>query len=98
MRSLLLPLLAVIVGGAMVAGGVWGLYDTFTDDDDSTASGATNEMKASSASDCSAVAEHDPRFRLPRGLQFVGEGTAIDHCRGNDVSFTISVSALKDRT
>jgi len=98
MRSLLLPLLAVIVGGAMVAGGVWGLYDTFTDDDDSTASGATNEMKTSSASDCSAVAERDPRFRLPHDLQFGGEGTATVQCRGNDVSFTIAIPALKDGT
>src|SRR5215213_1511027 len=99
MRAVLLSLLAVLIGGTMVAGGVWGLYDTFTDDDDdSTASASTSKLKTSSAKDCSAVAERDPRFRQPHDLQFGGEGKATVQCNGNDVSFTIAIPALKDGT
>jgi hypothetical protein len=99
MRGVVLSLLAVIVGVAMVGGGVWGLYDSFTDDDDdSTASASTSEMKTSSSDDCSAVAERDPRFRLPHDLQFGAEGKATVQCKGNDVSFTIAIPALKDGT
>ena len=100
MRGLLLSLLAVLVGVAMVGGGIWGLVGAVKDDDDSaSASAATpKELKTSSAQDCSAVAERDPRFRLPHDLQFGGEGTATVQCQGTTVSFTIELDGLKEGT
>ena len=98
MRSVLLSLLATLVGAAMVAGGVWGVISDVTDEDDDTATASTKEMKTSSPEDCSAVAERDPRFRLPHDLQFGGQGKAIVQCKGSQVSFTIDIDGLRDGT
>jgi hypothetical protein len=95
MRSVLLSLLAVLIGGAMVAFGVRGVIQDVSDDDDS-ASASTAELKTSSAKECSAVAERDPRFRRPHDLQFGGRGKAIVQCKGTTVTFSIDVDGLQD--
>ena len=97
MRSVILSLLAVLAGVAMVGAGVWGVIDDVSDDDDS-ASASAAKMKTSSAQECSAVAERDPRFRRPHDLQFGGEGKAIVQCKGQEVSFTVDIDGLKDGT
>ena len=95
MRAVLLSLLAVLVGGAMVGFGVRGVIQDVSDEDDD-ASAATVELKTSSARECSAVAERDPRFKLPRDLLFGGSGKAIVQCKGTTVTFSIDVDGLQD--
>jgi hypothetical protein len=98
MRGLLLSLLATVVGLAMVGGGIWGLVGSVSDDSDSSASASTPDLKTSSASDCSQVAEHDPRFRFPHDLQFGIDGKATVQCKGRAVSFSIHLDGLKRNT
>ena len=97
MRAVLLSSLAVIVGVAMVGGGIWGLVGSVTDDDDSSASASTS-LKTSSAKDCAQVAMQDPRFRAPHDLQFGGSGKATVQCKGQVVSFSIEIDGLKEKT
>jgi hypothetical protein len=85
-RSLLLPLLGVLVGAAMVAGGVYGIVAGAGDDNSS------NVPKTSSAGKCSQVAEHDPRFRSPHDLHFAGDaGKATVQCEGESVTFSFDI-------
>ena len=101
MRSVLLSLIAVLVGVAMVGGGVWGVIDDVSDDDTgSSASAAAPKIETSSEDDCSKVAERDPRFALPHDLIFLGGGggRAIVQCKGNEVSFTIDIDDLEPST
>ena len=95
MRAVLLSLLAVLVGGAMVGFGVRGVIHDVSDEDDDSASAATAELKTSSAQECSAVAERDPRFKLPHDLLFGGSGKAIVQCKGTTVTFSIDVDGLE---
>jgi hypothetical protein len=97
MRGLLLSLLAVIVGIAMVGGGIWGLVGSVTDDDDGS-SAAASTLKTSSAKDCAEVAKRDPRFRAPHDLQFDGVGKATVQCKGPVVSFSIDIDGLREKT
>src|SRR5687767_12107849 len=96
MRGILLSLLAVLLGGAMVAGGIWGLISS--DDDDDSASASAAELKTSSAKECAQVAKRDPRFKRPHDLQFGGEGNAIVQCKGTSVTISIKIDALKEST
>jgi hypothetical protein len=96
-RTLLLSLLATLVGAAMVAGGIWGLVDSTGDDDDS-ASAATEELKTSSPEECAQVAKRDPRFKLPHDLQFGGSGKATVKCEGESVVFSIELDGLQQGT
>jgi len=98
MRGILLSLLAVLVGMAMVGGGIWGLIAADDDDDGGSASASTLEPKTSSPEDCAQVAERDPRFRFPHTLNFGIEGTATVRCEGSSVSFSIEVDSLKEGT
>ena len=98
MRGVLLSLLATIVGVAMVGGGIWGLVGSVSDDDDSSASAATSDLKTSSAKDCAQVAKQDPRFRAPHDLQFAGLGKATVQCKGAVVSFSIEIDGLQEKT
>jgi hypothetical protein len=97
MRAVLFSLLAVIVGVAMVGGGIWGLVDSVSDDD-SSASASTSDLKTSSAEDCAQIAERDPRFKTPHDLQFGGEGKATVQCKGPVVSFSIEIDGLQEKT
>ena len=94
MRSVVFSLLAVLLGGAMVAFGVRGVISDVTDEDDDPS--VTAELKTSSAQECSAVAERDPRFRRPHDLQFAGRGKATVQCKGKNVTFSIDVDGLQD--
>ena len=78
----------------MVGFGVRGVIQDVTDEDDDAAA-ATAELKTSSAQECSAVAERDPRFRRPHDLQFGGNGKAIVQCKGKTVTFSIDVDGLE---
>jgi hypothetical protein len=97
MRRVLLSLLAVIVGVAMVGGGIWGLIGSVTDDDDDS-SAVASDLKTSSAKECAQVAKRDPRFRVPHDLQFGGSGTATVQCKGRVVSFSIEIDGLQEKT
>ena len=99
MRGVLLSLLGVLIGGAMVAGGVVGVVKEVSGDDSGSSSKAA-VPKTSSPKDCATVAERDPRFKLPRDLTFGFAGRAIVQCRGGSVAFTIDIdsSALKPQT
>ena len=99
MRGILVGLLVVLVGAAMVAGGIWGLIAD-DDDDDSASAGVASaaDMKTSSPGECARVAERDPRFRLPHDLQFGADGTATVVCKGSSVTFNIKIDALKEGT
>jgi hypothetical protein len=97
MRSVVLSLLGVLLGAAMVAGGIWGLIASDDDDDDSAVA-ATSEPKTSPAEDCAQVAQRDPRFRIPHDLNFGIEGKATVTCKGSSVSFSIEIDALKEGT
>jgi hypothetical protein len=97
MRGVLLSLLAVLVGVAMVGGGIWGLIGSVTDDDDDSSASAST-LKTSSAKDCAQVAKRDPRFRAPHDLQFGGSGKATVQCKGPVVTFSIEIDGLKEKT
>ena len=99
MRALLFSLAGVLIGVAMVGGGVYGVIHDVTDDSGSGSSKASLP-KTSSRKDCAAVAERDPRFRAPRDVTFGPYGRAIVQCRGSSVVFTIDIdqSALKPQT
>lgn len=92
-------LVAVLVGGAMVAGGVVGVVKD-TGGDSGGSSAKRGLPKTSSADQCAQVARRDPRFRLPRDLTFGPYGRAIVQCHGNAVAFTIQITgdALKPQT
>jgi hypothetical protein len=96
MRGVLLSLLAVLLGAAMVGGGIWGLISS--DDDDDSASASSTKLETSSPKECAQVAERDPRFERPHDLQFGGEGNAIVQCKGTSVTFSIKIDALKEST
>jgi hypothetical protein len=98
-RAVLYSLLGVLVGGAMVAGGIWGVVDSATDGD-SGSSASADVAKTSSPEECSTVAKRDPRFKLPRDLTFGPYGRATVQCRGNAVAFTLDIdeSALEPST
>jgi hypothetical protein len=97
-RSLLLSLIAVLIGGAMVAGGVWGVIDSVGGDDSSSSAKAGAEAKTSSASDCTTVAQRDPRFALPHDLLFGPSGRATVQCEGSTVTFAIDIPELQQGT
>lgn len=97
MRGLVLSLLATLVGLAMVAGGIWGLVGSVSDDDDD-ATAATAGPKTSSAKECSQVAKRDPRFKAPHDLRFGPYGTAIVQCKEDTVTFSIELEGLREST
>jgi hypothetical protein len=98
-RALLLSLAGVLIGVAMVAGGVYGVIHDVTDDSGSGSSKASLP-KTSSPEGCARVAERDPRFEHPRDLTFGFAGRAIVQCHGGSVVFTIDIdqAALKPQT
>lgn len=96
MRGVLLSLVAVLVGAAMVGGGIWGLISS--DDDDDSASASSTKLETSSPKECAQVAKRDPRFKRPHDLQFGGEGTAIVQCQGSSVTISIKIDGLKEST
>src|SRR5688500_9561980 len=95
MRGVLLSLLAVLVGAAMVGGGIWGLISS---DDDDSASASSTKLETSSPKECAQVAKRDPRFKRPHDLQFGGEGTAIVQCKESSVTISIKIDGLKEST
>ena len=95
MRGALFSLLAVLVGGAMIGGGVWGVIGDVADDDGSSSSTTVELPRTSSIEECSQVAERDKRFRLPRDLTFGPYGRAIVKCKGGSVAFTLDIDSAE---
>ena len=92
MRAVWISLVAVLVGVAMVGGGVWGVVDDVSDDDGSSSASTDVALpKTSSIEDCAQVARRDPRFELPQPLSFGFAGQAIVQCKGGSVSFTLDL-------
>ena len=95
MRRVALPLLATLVGLAMVGGGIWGLVADVSDDDGDAVASQTRVPKTSSPEECAQMAKRDKRFRFPHTLTFGGAGTATVKCNGTTVTYTIEIDGLE---
>jgi hypothetical protein len=100
-RGVLLSLLGVLVGVAMVAGGVWGVIGDVRDSGgDESPSAEAKLPHTSSPEECAQVAKRDPRFRNPHDVTLGPYGRAVVQCRGSAVNFTIDIdqNALEPQT
>ena len=95
MRRFLLSLLATVIGVAMVAGGIWGLVDDLSDDDDDAVASQPELPRTSSPEECAQMAKRDKRFKFPHTLTFGGNGSATVKCNGTTVTYTIEIDGLE---
>ena len=111
MKAVLLALLATVVGAGMVAGGVYGVIEDVSGDDDSTsASTATPAVSipqipsASSGFDeCEALRERDARLPELDGRRFKRSGGATGSfqvqliCSGDTAVLSVRASGLREQ-
>ena len=95
MRRVALPLLATLVGLAMVGGGIWGLVADVSDDDGDAVAAQPQLPKTSSPEECAEMAKRDKRFGFPHDLTFGGYGKATVKCDGTTVTYTIEIDGLE---
>jgi hypothetical protein len=110
-KSVLLALLATLVGVAMVGGGIYGLVKG-DDDDDKASAGTTTSVPSftpatpnisPTADECAQVKERDPRLAELDDREFQATGdetgtmTADLICNGDTVVLTVELKGLREK-